>query len=144
MDVLNIAIIIFIFLESANITILYFFPEIKYGNGVAVFNEYYVAQKNESSRLFVKYLLNWVAGTKLVFIALLIVVLFLGDDLIKIHSLAFMCIAISSYYFMLNPIMKKLDMVDEITPKGYSKTLFLMITGINTLFISAIFSYHLI
>ncbi len=144
MIVLNIAIVLFIILESANIAILYFFPQSKLGNGVAVFNEYFSIQKNENSRLFVKYLVNWVAGTKLVFIALLIVVLFLGIDIVKIHSLAFMCIAVSSYYFMLHPIVKKLDENGEITPKGYSKVLFSMITGFNSIFILAIVLYHLL
>ncbi len=144
MYVLNIAITVFIILESANIIILYFFPETKYGNGVAVFNEFYIVQKNESSRLLVKYLVNWVAGTKLVFIGLLLAVLFLGDEIIKVHSLTFVGIAISSYYFKLNPIMKKLDESGEITPKGYSKTLLLMITGIISMFVLAITLYHLL
>ncbi len=144
MNVLNIAIVIFIVLESANITILYFFPESKFGNGIAVFNEYFNTQKNENSKLFVKYLVNWVAGTKLIFIALLLVVLFLGNDMVKIHSLSFMCIAVSSYYFMLHPILRKLDQNAEVTPKGYSKVLFIMITGFIAIFILAIALYHLL
>ncbi len=144
MNVLNIAILIFIILESANITILYFFPESKFGNGIAVFNEYFNTQKDESSKLFVKYLVNWVAGTKLIFIALLLVVLFLGNDMVKIHSLSFMCVAISSYYFMLHPIVRKLDENEEITPKGYSKILLIMITSFIVIFILAIILYYLL
>ncbi len=143
MNVLSITIWIFVILESANVIILYFFPRFTFGNGVAVFNEYFNTQKNESSGLFVKYLVNWVAGTKLVFIALLLVMLFWGNDVIKIHSLTFMCVAISSYYFRLHPIIKKLDKNGEITPKGYSKILLIMITGIITLFILTIIMYHL-
>ncbi len=144
MNVLSIAILIFIILESANIIILYFFPEFKLGNGISVFNEYFNTQKNESSGLFVKYLVNWVAGSKLVFVALLFVVLFLGNDFIKIHSLAFMCVAVSSYYFMLHPIVKTLDENGDITPKGYSKTLFITITSFIVIFILAIVLYHLL
>ncbi len=144
MAILNIAILIFIVLESSNILILYFFPESKFGNSIAIFNEYFNTQTNESSRLFVKYLVNWVAGTKLIFIALLLVILFLGNDIIKIHSLAFMCVAVSSYYFMLHPIVKKLDKNNEITPQGYSKLLFTMITSFIMVFISAIVLYHLL
>ncbi len=143
MNILSITIWVFVILESANVIILYFFPRFTFGNGVAVFNEYFNIQQNESSGLFVKYLVNWVAGSKLVFIALLLVVLFWGNDVIQMHSLAFMCVAISSYYFRLHPIIKKLDKNGEITPKGYSKILFIMITSFIVLFMVTIIMYHL-
>jgi len=45
MIILNISIIIFVIMESSNIIILYFAPDSKLGNGVAVFNPWFKAKK---------------------------------------------------------------------------------------------------
>lgn len=75
MDILSIEILIFIFMESANVAILYFYPKSRKGNGVGVFNIFH-NNKTEEEKLFVSYLINWVAGVKLIFIFLLAVILF--------------------------------------------------------------------
>ncbi len=138
MNILDIAIIIFIFLESSNILLLYFKPTFKYGNSMAPFKAYAKLQKSEKDKLFVKYLTNWVANTKLIFIALLIVILFTASDFTKFISLIVLIITVSAYYIRLHPIIKKLDDMDEIEPKGYSKTLMLMISGFISLFVVAL------
>lgn len=40
MDLLSIAILVFIIMESANVAILYFWPGSRIGNGVGVFNAF--------------------------------------------------------------------------------------------------------
>ena len=134
MVMLNVAIILFVLLESANVLILYFAPDSKLGNGVAVFNPWFQAKEEESRKLFAKYMVNWVAGTKLIFIILLIVILFTAGETTKLFAVFAMILSIATYYFRLNPIIKRLDEMGEITPKGYSKTLFYMITGFMMIF----------
>lgn len=121
-------------METANVMILYFAPDSKLGNGVAVFNPWFKAKENEADELFAKYMTNWVAGVKLIFIVLLLVILFTASEITKIWAVVAMILSIASYYFRLNPIIKKLDEMGEITPKGYSKKLFLMITGFMLMF----------
>lgn len=137
MNILDIAIIIFVIMESANVVILYFFPDSKLGNGVAIFNAWFRAKESEASELFAKYMANWVAGTKLIFIVLLLVILFTAENTTKFFAVLVMILSIGSYYFRLSPIIKKLDTMGNITPKGYSKTLFWMITGFMLLFTGA-------
>ena len=67
MSLLSIAILIFIIMESANVAILYFWPSSQMGNGVGVFNAFHNRESDEQ-RLFTSYLVNWVAGVKLIFI----------------------------------------------------------------------------
>ncbi len=143
MNILNIAIIIFIVLEFSNVIILYFFPNCRFGNGVAIFKSYKELQKDKNSMLFAKYMKNWVAGTKLIFILLLFIILIAGNDLLKIHSFIVMIISISSYYIGLHPIIKELDDNDMINPKGYSKRLFLLITSFVLLFLLSLIIYVL-
>lgn len=123
MIVLDIAIIVFIVMETANICILYFAPDSKLGNGVAVFNQWYKSKEDEAQHLFARYMTNWVAGTKLIFIVLLVVILLAGDEALKFYTMLVMIFSIATYFFRLHPIIKKLDGMNEITPVGYSKAL---------------------
>ncbi len=127
MNVSQIGILIFIIIECLNVLMLYFKPDSKIGNGVGVFNAYHDSIKEDKTKDFVKYLINWVAGAKLIFIMIGIVVIIFGDDLTQLFTVVALIISILSFYWRLFPTIKKLDKRDEISPKGYSKTLNYMI-----------------
>ncbi len=127
MEILSIAISVFILLELSNVIILYFKPDSKLGNGVAVFNAWEKSKSDPEMHSFIEYLVYWVAGTKLIFIVLLIVILLTGSDTTKLLSVVALILSIASFYWKLYPIIKQLDEKNEITPKGYSKTLGIMI-----------------
>lgn len=127
MEILSIVISIFILLELSNVIILYFKPDSKLGNGVAVFNAWEKSKSDPEMHSFIEYLVYWVAGTKLIFIVLLIVILLTGSDTTKLLSVVALILSIASFYWKLYPIIKQLDNKNEITPKGYSKTLGIMI-----------------
>ena len=54
-------------METANVATLYFFPGSKYANGVGVFKAWEGSKQYPEIHKFVQYLVNWVAGTKLLF-----------------------------------------------------------------------------
>lgn len=137
MDILSIAILIFILMESANVIILYFWPDSQLGNGVGVFNAFHHSE-NEEQKLFNSYLVNWVAGVKLIFIFLLAVILAAGTEPIRVWAVVAMILSIATYFWRLHPIIKKLDAMGCITPKGYSKALGWMITGFMVMFTLAL------
>ncbi len=141
MNILDIAIIAFIIMEFSNVVILYFFPSFKYGNGVAIFNNLTPFVKDKNLELFARYMINWVAGTKLIFIVLLVVILFDGNETTKVYALIVMIFSIATYFLGLHPIIKKLDENNMINPKGYSKTLLIMITSIIIVFTIALITY---
>lgn len=135
---LNIVIILFVLIESANVCVLYFKPSTWLGNGVGVFNGFHRAQENAENKQFTKYLINWIANAKAIFIALLLIVLFTGSEEIKLYSCFAMVASIALYFVSLHPIIKKLDAQGEITPKGYSKILAGMIAGFMAMFVIGI------
>lgn len=143
MDILSITIIIFCVMEFANVLILYFKPNSKLGNGVAVFDNFSDANKDEAMNLFIHYMVYWVAGVKLIFIFLLLVILFTGDEITKIWGVIAMILSIATYFWRLHPIIKKLDKMGKITPKGYSKTLGLMISGFMLMFTLGLIIYFI-
>ena len=139
--ILDIAIIIFCIMELGNVLILYFKPDSKLGNGVAVFDAWKDVKENKNLDLFVHYMAYWVAGVKLIFIFLLLVVLLTGNETTKIWAVVAMIISIATYFWKLHPIIKKLDSLNKISPKGYSKTLGLMISGFLLMFSTALILY---
>lgn len=137
MDILSIAILVFIVMESSNVAILYFWPGSQLGNGVGVFNAFHDSE-SEEQKLFSSYLVNWVAGVKLIFIFLLAVILAIGTETVRMWAVVAMILSIATYFWRLHPIIKKLDVMGCITPKGYSKALGWMIRGFMLMFTAAL------
>ena len=129
MDILSAAIIAFAVIETLNIGMLYFRPGSRIGNGIGVFNAYPKAEADPETGELVRYLVNWVAGTKLIFVALLVVILVTGSEATKTYAVVALILSILSFFWRLFPAMARLDKDHQITPRGYSRTLGLMIAG---------------
>lgn len=56
MDSLSIAIILFCIMETANVMILYFKPNSRLGNGVAIFDAWEDTKQDKSMELFAYYM----------------------------------------------------------------------------------------
>lgn len=138
MNLYQISITVFCFIETLNILTLYFKPNSRIGNGLGVFNSLDKALADEEKKDFVSYLINWVAGTKLIFVMLGVVVVVLGDITLHFYTVIALILSILSFYWRLYPIIRKLDHAGEITPKGYSRTLNYMIIGFLSMFVIVI------
>ncbi len=138
MNILDIVIALFIFLESLNIIILYYFPEFKYGNGVYAFKVREKFAQDESLELFGRYMTNWVAGSKIIFVSLLLIILFRATDTVKLYSVIVLIPCIATYFFKLHPIIKRIDQMGDLKPKGYSKVLFWNIAIFISMFLLAV------
>ena len=134
---LKIVIALFVMLEIGNIMILYFMPDSKLANAMGYFKAWEKSKNDPDVHAMVKYLVNWVAGTKLIFILLLIVFLVRGDAQTLPFVGVAMTLSIATFFWRLFPSMKDMDQNDQIVPKGYSKTLRLMILGMVILFVGA-------
>lgn len=143
MTLITIAILLFIVLETLNIIILYFTPTSKKGNGVGIFKAYEKSKEIPEVHALVKYLINWIAGTKLIFIALLIVIVLTADEFTQTLSVTALILSISSFFWRLYPSIKRMDKRNEISPKGYSKTLGIMIFSFLAVFTSALLISYL-
>lgn len=143
MDILSITIIIFCIMEFSNVVVLYFFTDYKIANSVAFFDTWDKIKKEEDTKLFGYYMVYWVAGVKLIFIFLLLIIAFLGSELLKIFAIISMILSISTYFFKLHHIIKKLDEMNKITPKNYSKILDNMIIIFLLMFSFSLFIYYI-
>lgn len=141
MNFLQIVILIFCILESLNILVLYTRPSLTQGNGLGVFKPFHDLQSDKDAALFVKYLINWVANVKMIFVALLIVILIFGDKQVQFYAIVANTISTFMYFITLHPIIKAFDKEDKLVIKGYSKTLGIMIATFILMFLTAIIFY---
>ncbi|MFN2237089.1 MAG: hypothetical protein ACK2U1_22910 [Anaerolineales bacterium] len=137
MNTITIITIGFLILEAANVITLYFFPESKFSNGIGVFMAWEKSKADPEIHNFIKYLVNWVAGTKLIFILLLIVILVTGSQKSLLFSSIALVISISSFFWRLFPLIRKMDQDGQIDPKNYSTALAWMIAAFIIAFSSA-------
>ena len=138
MNMISVVIIGFIVLEATNVVALYFFPGTKYANSVGIFKVWEKSKQDPEMHDFVKYLVNWVAGTKLIFLLLLVVILFTADAQGLFYTGVALVISISSFFWRLFPLIRKMDQDDQIDPKNYSAILGLMISVFVMVFLAAL------
>jgi hypothetical protein len=138
MNAIALAVIGFVLLEATNVVALCFFPGSKYANSVGVFKAWDKSKRDPEIHDFVRYLVYWVAGTKLIFILLLIVILLTADEQTLILTGTALILSIASFFWRLFPLIRKMDRENQIEPKSYSAILGWMILAFILVFLVAI------
>ncbi len=135
--VIKAVIFIFILLESSNVLALYFAPGSKYANAVGVFTAWEKSKQYPEIHDFIRYLVCWVAGAKLIFLFLLATIIIFADLNSQRMSLLALAIATMSFFWRLFPIIRKMDRDGQIEPKNYSVVLGIMIFVFIVVFLVA-------
>jgi len=138
MSVLSVAILVFGIIETLNVITLYVWPGSQRSNGVGVFNAWERSKSDPELHQLVKYLVFWVAGTKLIFVALLAVILLTTGETTKVWTVVALILSILSFFWRMSPIARALDSEGHMTPPGYSKALKAMVGGFAGLFALAL------
>jgi hypothetical protein len=61
-----------------------------------------------------------------------------------VAAVAALVLTVATFYWRLNPLIRKMDAEGWITPKGYSETLGLMIGGFLAVFVLALGAWALL
>jgi len=138
MTIIQIAVSGFILLELSNVVALYFAPGSKYANAVGVFSAWEKSKQYPEIHDLVKYLVYWVAGTKLIFLLLLTMIVIFADAETQRISVMALIVAILSFYWRLFPLIRKMDQNGQIEPKNYSIVLGVMIFVFVIIFLIAV------
>ena len=138
MDILSVVLIAFTILETLNVVLLYKMPGSTMGNAVGIFKAYPKTQQDPEIKAFVSYLINWVAGTKLIFIVLIIGIVITGTKETKIFSVIALIFSIMTFFSQLYPSLKRMDKDHQLSPNGYSRTLAIMIGSFLLVFTIAV------
>jgi len=134
----KIVILTFILLELSNVLALYFAPGSKYANAVGVFTAWEKSKQYPEIHDFVRYLVYWVAGAKLIFLFLLAVIMVFSDLDTQRTSLIALAVATASFFWRLFPLIRKIDKNGQIEPKNYSIILGIMIFIFIAVFFTAV------
>ena len=135
---LRILVSLFLVLETANVVLLYLSPGSRRGNAVGFFAGWESSKGDADLHDFVRYLVFWVAGTKVIVIALWLVILLVGDVTTQVWASVVMVPAIATFYWRLFPLIRRLDARGLIVPSGYSTVLGWMIAGFIAAFVVGI------
>jgi hypothetical protein len=141
MDALSIVLCLFIVLELLNVILLYKVPGSTKGNAMGVFKAYAKSKADPEVSALVDYLVNWVAGTKLIFIVLLIGIIITGSPATKVFSVIALIFSIATFFSRLFPIIKRMEKSGGLTIGGYSRTLAIMIAAFIAVFAAALAVY---
>ena len=128
----------FLLLESANVAALYAAPGSRRFNAVGVFVAWETSAADRDLHDLIRYLVFWVAGTKVILIALWLVILLVGDATTQMWASIVMVPTIATFYWRLFPIIGRLDADGLIRPAGYSRLLGWMIAAFLAAFVVAI------
>jgi len=139
MTIIEVVILGFVLLELSNVLMLYFAPDSKNANAVGVFSAWEKSKQYPEIHDLVKYLVFWVAGTKLIFILLLMVIILFADAATQRVCVLALIIAILSFYWRLFPLIRKMDQSGQIEPKNYSIVLGVMIFAFVVILLIAAF-----
>ena len=138
--IVKIVISAFILLELANVLVMYFAPGSKYANAVGIFSAWEKSKQYPEIHDFIEYLVNWVAGAKLIFLLLLLVIIHFADIKVQYLSLLSLAFATTSFYWRLYQLIKKMDQNVQIEPRNYSTILGVMIFVFIVFFLIAAIS----
>jgi hypothetical protein len=141
MDVLSVVLVAFGALELLNVLTLYLAPGSRRGNALGFFRAYARSKQDPEVHALVRYLIDWVAGTKLIFIVLLIGIVLTGAPETKVFSAIALIFSILTFYSRLYPAIAQMDVAGQIEPRGYSRTLALMIASFVVVFGVAVVVY---
>jgi hypothetical protein len=133
----QIVIVTFMLLEFLNVLALYFAPGSKYANAVGVFTAWEQSKRHPELHAFVLYLVNWVAGVKLIFLALLAVIVLFADAEVQRLSLVALALTTASFYWRLFPLIRRMARQGEIEPSNYATLLGVMILAFIAAFVAA-------
>lgn len=137
MIILYIVTTIFLIMELANVLALYFRPDSLNFNSVGVFKAWEQSKAHPEIHDLVRYLTYWVAGTKLIFIALLAVILLTASENTQRVAALVMIPCIATFYWRLFPLSRKMGQTGLLATKNYDKVLSGMILAMLIAFCAA-------
>ncbi len=123
MDPLRATVLGFVALELSNVAALYFWPGSKRFNALGVFRAWQGRAADSPEGRLAAYLAEWVAGVKLIFIALLLVLVWRGEDALLRWAVVGLIVTMASFYWRLFPRIRDMDARGELEPEGYAGVL---------------------
>lgn len=138
MNALQICLLVFVIIETLNMLELYFMQDKCVFNGICLFSGWDKSKEDPEVHRLVRYLLNWLAGMKMLVVGLVLVLIFTAPKQTLLLSAISMVITIGSFYWRMYPMISKADDEGQLKRKGRSRMLGKMVAGLQFSFIITI------
>lgn len=138
MNAIQVSLLVFVIIETLNMLELYFMQDNCVFNGICLFSGWEKSKENPEVNGLIRYLLNWLAGMKMMVIGLVLVLIFTAPRQTLFLAAISMVITIGSFYWRMYPIICKADDAGQIKLKGRSRMLGTMVAGLQFSFIITI------
>jgi hypothetical protein len=120
MSALGWAFVVFGLFEVMNVAVLYALPGSRKANGIGVFTAWEKSKADPDVHLLVRYLVYWVAGVKVISLALLAVIAFTGTEQTQVAAGWALAASIAVFFWRLFPLARRADSSGQMRPPGYS------------------------
>jgi len=131
MNTLQVTLLVFVLIETLSMLELYFLQDKPMFNGVGIFSGWERSKADPEVHMLVRYLVNWLAGMKMIVIGLVLVLVFMVPENTKLLGTIALAITVSSFYWRLNPMLHTADMAGQVMPRGHSRRLSMMVAGLE-------------
>ena len=138
MKTLQITLLVFAFIETLNMLELYFLQNNCKFNGACIFSGWEKSKSDPEVHALMQYLVNWLAGVKIIVIALVLVLVFTAPETTLLVAAVALVITIGSFYWRLFPALRIADKAGQIKSKGHSTRLGFMVAGLQLSLVFAI------
>lgn len=139
MSALQVTFLVFASIEGLSILELYFMQDRCMFNGVAMFSGWEISKEVPEVHGLVRYLVNWVAGMKLIVVGLLVVLALTAPAQTLLMAGIVLVLTVASFFWRMFPIACKFDKHEFIQPKGRAKTMGMMVAGLELVLVASIF-----
>lgn len=137
MSALQICLLVFAGIETLSVLELYFLQDRCMFNGAAMFSGWEISKEVPEVHGMVRYLVNWVAGMKLIVVSLLVVLALTAPTLTLLYVGITLALTVGAFFWRMFPLAHKFDTYGFINPKGRAKTMGLMVAGLQVLLVGA-------
>ena len=138
MTAIQVTLLVIMTVEVLSVLELYFMQDRCVFNGVAMFKVCAAARKDPELFGLIRYLVNWVAGVKLIGIGLMGVIVFTAPENLLIYAAVAMVLAIASFFWRMFPMSRQFDDAGMIEPQGRSRMLGWMVVGLEVMLVASI------
>ncbi|MBI9044011.1 MAG: hypothetical protein JEZ06_05975 [Anaerolineaceae bacterium] len=135
MTALHACFIAFAITETLNLLELYFMQDNCIFNGACIYTAWEKSKQIPEVNELMRYLINWIAGIKLIVVGLVLVLVFTAPEQTLIWSAVVMILTIGSFFWRMYPMMRKADDAGQILAKGRSRLLAYMVAGLQLSFL---------
>jgi hypothetical protein len=138
MSAIQVSLVAIMVVEILSVLELYFLQDRCIFNGVAMFKVCVLTRKDPELFGMVRYLVNWIAGVKLIVIGLLGVIVFTSPENTIMYAAISLVITIASFFWRMFPAVRLFDDAGLIEPAGRARVLGWMVFSLELILVASI------